>query len=99
MKHYSGAKFLNVGTGQDITIAEFAQLVADVVGYRGQLAFDTSRPDGAPQKLLNVTELTRLGWRAKTPLREGLAAAYADFCVNAGRRSRVRSQEEASATA
>jgi GDP-L-fucose synthase len=99
MKHYSGSKFLNVGTGQDITIGEFARLVADVVGYCGQLVFDTSRPDGAPQKLLNVAELTRLGWRAKTPLREGLAAAYADFLANADRRQRVQSQEDASATA
>jgi GDP-L-fucose synthase len=49
MKHYAGSKFLNVGTGQDITIAEFAQLVADVVGYRGRLVFDASPPDGAPQ--------------------------------------------------
>ena len=79
LKHYSGPKFLNVGTGQDITIAEFAQLVSDVVGYHGRFVFETSRPDGAPQKLLNVAELTRLGWRAKTPLREGIAAAYADF--------------------
>ena len=70
MKHYSGDEFLNVGTGQDITIAEFAQVVADVVGYSGQLVFDTSRPDGAPQKLLNVAKLTQLGWRANTPLRE-----------------------------
>ena len=58
---------------------KFAQLVADVVGYRGCFVFDTSRPDGAPQKLLNVSELSRLGWHAKTPLREGIAAAYADF--------------------
>ena len=93
MKHYSGAKFLNVGTGQDITIAEFAQLVADVVGYRGRLVFDASRPDGAPQKLLNVAELTRLGWRAKTPLWEGLAAAYADFLANGEQRSGVRANE------
>ena len=95
LKHYSGSKFLNVGTGQDITIAEFAQLVADVVGYRGNFIFDTSRPDGAPQKLLNVSELTRLGWRAKTPLREGIAAAYADFLATGGERSRVRIQENA----
>jgi GDP-L-fucose synthase len=79
MKHYSADGFLNVGTGQDITIAEFAQLVADVVGYRGRLVFDTLRPDGVPQKLLNVSKLTQLGWRAKTPLREGIAATYADF--------------------
>jgi GDP-L-fucose synthase len=89
LKHYSGSKFLNVGTGQDITIAEFAQLVADVVGYRGRFVFDSSRPDGTPQKLLNVAELTRLGWRAKTPLREGIAAAYADFLADGGQRRRV----------
>jgi GDP-L-fucose synthase len=83
MKHYSADGFLNVGTGQDITIAEFAQLVADVVGYRGRLVFDTSRPDGVPQKLLNVSKLMHLGWRAKTPLREGIIATYADFLAQA----------------
>jgi GDP-L-fucose synthase len=79
MKHYSGDEFVNVGTGEDITIAEFARLVAEVVGYTGRLSFDTSRPDGAPRKLLDVSKLSALGWRAKTPLREGLTAAYADF--------------------
>jgi GDP-L-fucose synthase len=79
LKHYSGLNFLNVGTGEDISIAEFAQLVADIIGYRGNFVFDTSRPDGVPQKLLDVSELTRLGWRAKIPLREGIAQAYADF--------------------
>jgi GDP-L-fucose synthase len=85
MKHYSADGFLNIGTGEDITIAEFAQLVADVVGYRGRLVFDTSRPDGAPQKLLDVSKLTQLGWRATTPLRDGIAAAYADFLAGGGR--------------
>src|SRR5215467_1979339 len=94
LKHYSGSKFLNVGTGQDITIAQFARLVADVVGYHGRFVFCTSRPDGAPQKLLNVSELTRLGWRAKTPLREGIAATYADFLANDGQRGRVRLRED-----
>ena len=84
LKHYSGFKFLNVGTGTDITIAEFAQLVADVVGYHGRFLFDTSRPDGVPQKLLDVSELTRLGWRAKIPLREGVAQAYANFLARVG---------------
>ena len=70
--------------GKDITIAEFAQLVADVVGYHGRFVFDTSRPDGVPQKLLDVSELTRLGWRAKIPLREGIAEAYADFLATVG---------------
>ena len=85
LKNYSESKFLNVGTGRDITIAEFAQLVADVVGYRGRFVFDTSRPDGTLQKLLNVSELTRLGWHAKIPLREGIAAAYSDFLANGAR--------------
>ena len=89
LKHYSGLKFLNVGNGKDITVVEFAQLVADVVGYRGRFIFDTSRPDGAPQKLLDVTELTRLGWKAKIPLREGIAAAYADFLASGGKGSRA----------
>jgi GDP-L-fucose synthase len=90
LKHYSGSKFLNVGMGKDITIAEFAQLVAEVVGYRGKFVFDTSRPDGAPQKLLDVSELTHLGWRAKIPLHQGIAAAYADFLASGGERGGAR---------
>jgi GDP-L-fucose synthase len=85
MKHYSDDAFVNVGTGEDLTIADFARLVAEVVGYTGTLSFDTSRPDGAPQKLLDVSKLSALGWRAKTPLRAGLAAAYADFLAGGGR--------------
>ena len=84
MKHYSGDGFLNIGTGEDVTIADFARLVADVVGYPGKIDFDTARPDGAPRKLLDVSKLAALGWRARTPLREGLAAAYADFVRRAG---------------
>jgi GDP-L-fucose synthase len=86
MKHYSGDDFVNVGTGQDITIRDFAELVAEVVGYKGELKFDTSRPDGAPRKLLDVSKLTTLGWKAKIPLRQGLATAYADFLSGGGRR-------------
>lgn len=85
LKHYSDHEFLNVGTGEDITIAEFAQLVPEIVGYRGRIVFDSSRPDGMPQKLLDVSKISRLGWRAKIGLREGLAAAYADFVVGGGR--------------
>jgi GDP-L-fucose synthase len=88
MKHYSGDAFLNIGTGEDITIADFARLVADVVGYRGEIVFDTSRPDGMPRKLLDVSKLAALGWRAQTPLREGLTAAYADFRSRGNGRSR-----------
>jgi GDP-L-fucose synthase len=79
MKHYSDLPFLNIGTGEDLTIADFARIVAEVVGYRGKIAFDPSQPDGAPRKLLDVSRLTELGWRATIPLREGLQRMYADF--------------------
>jgi GDP-L-fucose synthase len=79
MKHYSDFGFLNVGTGKDVTIAEFAGVVRDIVGYKGEIVFDTSRPDGPPQKLLDVSKLNKLGWAPKTSLRDGLAGAYADF--------------------
>jgi GDP-L-fucose synthase len=79
MKCYSDLQFLNLGTGEDITIGEFARLVADVVGYPGKIVFDASRPDGAPRKLLDVSPINALGWRATIPLREGLQRMYADF--------------------
>jgi GDP-L-fucose synthase len=85
LEHYSGETHLNVGTGEDTTIAEFARTVSDIVGYEGQLTFDTTRPDGSPQKLLDVSKLDAMGWRATTPLRTGLAAAYADFLAGGGR--------------
>jgi GDP-L-fucose synthase len=85
MKHYSGDGFLNVGTGQEVSIAEFAGLVAEVVGFAGELVFDMARPDGAPRKLLDVSKLAALGWHARVPLRQGLAFAYADFLAGGGR--------------
>jgi GDP-L-fucose synthase len=82
MKHYSDLQFLNVGTGEDITIADFARLVAEVVGFRGKIEFDHSRPDGAPRKLLDVSAVNALGWRARTPLKQGLQRMYADFVAH-----------------
>ena len=79
MQSYSDAGFINIGTGQEITIAEFAHLVADVVGYEGRIEFDTSRPDGMPRKRLDVSKIEALGWRPRIHLKEGLADAYADF--------------------
>jgi len=70
---------INVGTGEDVTIADLARLVGEVVGYRGRIGFDTSKPDGTPRKLLDVSKLTQLGWQASTPLPEGLRHAYAAF--------------------
>ena len=79
LKNYSSSQFINIGTGEDITIAEFAQTVAEVVGFRGQIVYDTSRPDGTPRKLVDVSRLSTMGWRAKITIREGLGKAYADF--------------------
>ncbi|WP_309493962.1 GDP-L-fucose synthase [Bradyrhizobium arachidis] len=76
MKIHSGAELVNIGTGEDIAIAEFARVVAEIVGYRGEIVFDTSRPDGTPRKLLDVNRLTGLGWRATTSLQDGLKLAY-----------------------
>jgi GDP-L-fucose synthase len=74
LEHYDDGVQVNVGTGQDATIREIAGLVADAVGYRGETAWDASKPDGTPRKLLDVTRLRDLGWSARTPLREGIAA-------------------------
>jgi GDP-L-fucose synthase len=79
LEHYSGESHLNIGTGEDMTIAEFARMASDVIGYEGQFAFDTTRPDGTPRKLLDVSKLNAMGWHATTPLRAGLAVAYAGF--------------------
>ena len=76
MKTYSDGELVNIGTGEDITIAEFARLVAAVVGYAGEISFDASRPDGTPRKLLDVSRLAELGWRARTSLEDGIRLAY-----------------------
>lgn len=78
MEKYEDTTLVNVGTGEDVTIAELAGAISRVVGFRGELRFDSSRPDGTPRKLLNVDKIQRLtGWKAKTNLEEGLSKAYA----------------------
>ena len=79
LEHYSDEQHVNVGSGEEATIAEFAKLVGDVVGYRGELTFDPSRPDGVARKLLDSSKLAGMGWRARTSLRAGLEQAYAAF--------------------
>ena len=71
----------NVGTGEDVTIAELARTVMDVVGFKGEIVFDGSKPDGTPRKLLNVDRIRELGWQAQTSLRDGIARAYNDFLM------------------
>jgi GDP-L-fucose synthase len=86
METYAGGEplgnLLNVGTGEDLTIAELAGLVARIVGYRGQVRFDPSRPDGTPRKLLDVSRIHSLGWRARISLDEGIMSTYQWYCAN-----------------
>ena len=82
MRHYSDEAPINVGWGQDVSIAELAHLVADTVGFRGELRFDRSKPDGSPRKLLDTSRLSALGWRPKISLKAGLASTYEWFCAH-----------------
>ncbi len=77
LRHYSAEEHINVGCGEDVTIAELAMMVADVVGLQAPLQFDASKPDGTPRKLMDTTRLTALGWTPSIPLREGIASTYA----------------------
>jgi GDP-L-fucose synthase len=79
MTEYLGDETINVGSGDEVTIKELAMMVAEEVGYKGNLVFDSSKPDGTPRKLLDVSRLHSMGWRPKVGLREGIRRAYADF--------------------
>lgn len=83
MQRYSGAEHINVGCGEDVTIKESAQLVADAVGFTGEITHDLSKPDGTPRKLLDVSRLTALGWRPRIDLPTGLRETYAWFLKHA----------------
>ena len=76
MNEYSGEEHVNVGTGTDVSIKELAELICKVVGYTGKIVFDTSKPDGTPKKLLNVSKINSLGWQAKVSLEEGIRKTY-----------------------
>ncbi|MCR5376629.1 MAG: GDP-L-fucose synthase [Lachnospiraceae bacterium] len=88
MNNYSGNETVNAGTGKELTIKELAELVARVVGYKGQIKWDTSKPNGTPRKLLDVSKATALGWTYKTELEEGVKLAYQDFLTNPMRAER-----------
>jgi GDP-L-fucose synthase len=83
MQRYAGEEHLNVGCGEDVSIRELAELICEVVGYDGELAFDPSKPDGMPRKLLDVGRLRELGWEPRIALRDGIADAYRWFVANA----------------
>jgi GDP-L-fucose synthase len=76
MLHYDSPQILNAGSGEDLTIAELAEMIRSITGFEGKILWDRSKPDGTPRKLLDVSRMAALGWRAKTPLREGLESAY-----------------------
>ena len=78
MDTYSGEEWVNVGTGEDLSIKSLAELICDIVGYTGELDWDTSKPDGAPRKLMNVDRINELGWKASIGLREGIERVYAE---------------------
>ncbi|MDX1956013.1 MAG: GDP-L-fucose synthase [Chitinophagaceae bacterium] len=76
MKNYNEAGFLNIGTGEDLSIKELAEMIKEITGYTGEIKWDTTRPDGTPRKLMDVSRLHSLGWKASIGLREGIAAVY-----------------------
>lgn len=82
MENYNDLQFVNIGVGEDVSIRELAEIIKDVIGYDGELVFDSSKPDGTPRKLMDVSKLTNLGWKAKTSLKDGIKLAYEDFLKN-----------------
>ena len=85
LEKYDSPEIINVGCGEDISIRELAELICDVVGFDGELAWDATKPDGTPRKLLDITKLRALGWQPTIPLREGIAQTYEWFLKNVAR--------------
>jgi len=79
MNHYNEKQFVNIGIGKDLSIKDLAELIKDVIGYTGNITFDSSKPDGTPRKLMDVSKIHALGWKHKVNLREGIQLAYTDF--------------------
>ncbi len=77
-----GISHLNIGTGKDVTINDLAYMIADIVGFKGKIDYDSTKPDGTPRKLLDVTRINSLGWKYKTELKDGIAKAYEHFRIN-----------------
>jgi GDP-L-fucose synthase len=82
MQNYDSPEILNAGTGQDVTIVELAELIREITGFEGTILWDTSKPDGTPRKLLDISRMESLGWKARIPLRQGLEAVYPWFIAN-----------------
>lgn len=82
MQNYDGEKIVNVGTGKELTIANLAQMVKEIVGFQGNIIYDSTKPDGTPRKLLDISFLTSLGWSPKIGLHEGISSVYSWYCQN-----------------
>jgi GDP-L-fucose synthase len=82
MDNYDEANIINIGVGEDVSIRELASIIKDEIGFEGHIQFDTSKPDGTPRKLLDVSKLTALGWQASVSLEEGIKLVYADFLTH-----------------
>ena len=85
MQNYSDKQFVNIGTGKDITIRELAETIMDVVGYQGELRFNTNKPDGTPRKLMDVSKIQSMGWKHQISLKQGIQQTYQDFIDNIDR--------------
>jgi GDP-L-fucose synthase len=85
MENYNSSEIVNIGTGKDLTIRDLALLIKDVVGFKGEIRFDSDKPDGVPRKLVDTSRITTLGWKPSIPLREGLEATYAWYLENEDR--------------
>ena len=88
MNNYSGNETINAGTGKELTIKALTELVAKVIGYKGRIEWDTTRPNGTPRKLLDVSKAAALGWTYKTELEDGIRKSYEDFLHNPMRAER-----------
>src|SRR5690606_6441559 len=82
MHHYNEKGFLNIGWGEDISIRELALLIKEIAGYKGEIRFDTSKPDGTPRKLMDVSRITSLGWQPGIRLKDGIFRVYQEFANN-----------------
>lgn len=82
MNEYSGKDIVNIGVGEDVSISELGEIIKSIVGFQGDIEYDTSKPDGTPRKLVDVTRINSLGWHAKTPLKDGIAATYQWYLDN-----------------
>ena len=82
MKNYSEEGLINIGVGEDLSIKELAEMIKEITGYKGKIIFDVSKPDGTPRKLMDVTKLSTLGWKASIGLKEGIASVYKEKFLN-----------------